>query len=97
MVVNARVPDLLVLSKTQPSSDSLTQAEPDAHGAQIRFYEAFDLAEISQVALFAAWNVSDMAVPYRVTMLISFFFDPHLDDERVRAKFGRPILTPPFR
>ena len=88
---------LLIFSKTQPSSYSLTQSEPDAHGAQVRFYEALNLAETSQVALFAAWNVSDMAVPYRVAMLVSFFLNPHFDDERVRDKFGRPILTPLFR
>ena len=81
----------------QPSSESLTQAKPNAHFAQIRLYEAFNLAEISQITLFAVGYVGDMAVPYRVAVLVGFFFDPDLDDKRVRVKFGRSISMPPFR
>lgn len=83
----------LIVSKTQPSSDALRQAKPDAHGAQIRFYEALNLAQISQVTLLAARYVRDMAVPFRVVIPVRFFFDPNLDDKRVRIKFGRVIST----
>lgn len=80
--------------KVQPSPDAVTQAKTDAHVAQIRLYKAFNFAEVSQVTLLAVGYVRDMAAPYRVAMLVGFFFDPDLDDKRVRAKFGRPILTP---
>ena len=83
--------------KVQPSPDSLTQTKPDAHVAQIRLYEAFNLAEILQVTLFAVGYVSDMAVPYRVAMLVGFFFDPNLHDKRVRVKFGALISMPCLR
>ena len=89
--------DIVGFLKTQPSSDSVTQAKPNAHVAQIRFYEAFNIAEISQVTLFAVGYVSDMAMPYRVTVLVGFFFDPNFDDKRVRAKFGRLMSMPPLR
>lgn len=53
-----------------------------------------DICPIRSVAwLFAARYVSDMAVPYRVVMLVGFFFDPNLDNKRVGVKFGRPIST----
>ena len=87
---------LLIVSKIQPSPDSLTQAKPNAHGVQISFYENFNLTETSQVALFAAGYMSDMSVPYRVVILVDFFFDPNLDDKRVGVKFGRPISTQIF-
>ena len=83
--------------KIQPFPDALTQAKPNAHIAQIRLYEAFNFAEVSQVTLFAVGYVRDMAMPYRVAMLVGFFFDPDLDDKRVRAKFDRPISTPLLR
>jgi hypothetical protein len=85
---------LLTFSKSQPSPYSLAQAKLNAHGFQIRSYKGLNLTETSQVALFAAWYVSDMAVPYRVAVLIGFFFDPNFDDKRVGVKFGRRISTP---
>jgi hypothetical protein len=83
----------VLVSVSQPPSDSVQQAKPNSHGAQIRFYEPFDLTETSQVALFAARYVSDMAVPYRVVVPVDFFFDPNLDDKRVSVKFGGRAIS----
>ena len=87
---------LLTFSESQPSPYPLAQAKLNAHGLQIRFYKGLNLIETSQVALFAAWYVGDMAVPYRVAILVGFFFYPNFDDKRVGVKFGRLMSMPPF-